>query len=428
MNILIIGSGGREHAIAWRCRKDKTVDKIFIAPGNAGTSQVGKNVSINPKNFSEVEQLCKKEKIDLVIVGPEEYLASGIVDFLSDAGINCFGPKMSAAKIESDKTFAKEFMSLNKIPTANYITFSKQEIQSALNYLESVTYPVVIKVSGLAAGKGVTICNSLNEARDVIHDIFILDKFSSSGDKIVIEEFLEGDEASILVITDGQKYKILPSSQDHKRIYDNDEGPNTGGMGAYSPTPLITEEILSEIERTIIIPTINGLFKKGIEFRGCLYFGLMIKNKQTFVIEYNCRFGDPETQAILPIIEGNFSEFLLSSSVGNLNPELINFSDKCSVCVICASKGYPEAYEKYKKISGLEKLYELDDILIFHSGTTIKDNALVTNGGRVLSLVSLQKGNDIKACKLKNYKYLSSINFEGIYYRKDIADKASKYV
>lgn len=427
MNILIIGSGGREHAIAWRCKKDETVEKIFIAPGNAGTSEVGENVSLNPKDFNEILTFCKNEKIDLVIVGPEEYLALGIVDFLSAAGIICFGPKKLAAKIESDKSFAKEFMFLNNIPTAKFKTFSREEIESALSYLEIITYPAVVKVSGLAAGKGVIICNSIEETRNVINDIFVNEKFGDAGEKIVLEEFLDGDEASILVITDGHKYKILPSAQDHKRVFDNDEGPNTGGMGAYAPTPLITENLLKVIEQKIIIPTINGLLEQNIEFRGCLYFGLMIKNNNPFVIEYNCRFGDPETQVVLPLIQGNFSEFLLSSALGNLQSDLVKFSNMCAVCVVCASAGYPGEYQKLKKISGLEKLSGLNDILVFHSGTLKKDNFIFTNGGRVLSVVSLQDGNDIKACKYKNYNYLTKITFEGIHYRKDIADKAEKY-
>jgi phosphoribosylamine--glycine ligase len=428
MKVLIIGSGGREHAFAWRCRQDKITEKIFIAPGNGGTSDVGENVPLNVRNFDEIKSFCKNEEIDFVIIGPEEFLDNGLADYLAEHGIICFGPKKNAARLESDKSFAKDFMSKYNIPTAQYKIFSKSEINSALTYLNEITYPAVIKVSGLAAGKGVTIVRNNIEAENTINSVFIINKFGNSGDRIVIEEFLEGEEVSVLVVTDGRNYKILPSAQDHKRVFDDDQGENTGGMGAYSPAPILNEFLLNKIENKIIKPTFAGLNKESITFSGCLYFGLMISDLEPYVIEYNSRFGDPETQAVLPLIEGEFTEFLFSAAIGRLNSDCISFSNSCSICVICASAGYPGEYQKNIKINGIGNLSEKDNIIIFHSGTKKVGNEIYTNGGRVLGITAIEKNGDLIHCKQKVYKALAEINFDGMHYRTDISDKAKKHL
>jgi len=428
MKILIIGSGGREHALAWRCSKDSFVEKIYIAPGNAGTLDIGENVSINVKNFDEIFNFCTEENIDFVIIGPEEYLEKGLSDFLQEKGIVCFGPKKMAARLESDKSFAKEFMVKHKIPTANYKLFFKSEIKSAINFLQEVTYPVVIKVSGLAAGKGVMIVTNQKEAAKTIDEIFYQNKFGDSGNKIVIEEFLNGEEASILVVTDGENYKILPASQDHKRIFDNDQGANTGGMGAYAPTPLISKSMLKNIDDKIIKPTLNGLMKDKIQYSGCLYFGLMISNSEPYVIEYNSRFGDPETQAILPLIDGDFTGFLFSAAKGKLDLGMVSFSHSCSICVICASAGYPGDYEKNFLITGINKISNQGNKLVFHSGTVKMNGDIFTNGGRVLGVVSVDKDGNLSNCKRTVYESITQIKFDGMQYRTDISDKARKYL
>lgn len=429
MNILIIGSGGREHAIAWRCKHDEVENRIFIAPGNAGTERVGTNVNLDVRNFESIRDFSKQENIDLVIVGSEEFLSKGIVDYLTKFGINVFGPNQAAAKIESDKSFAKDFMFRNKIPTAAYQVFFRNQISEALNYLKTIKYPAVIKVAGLAAGKGVIINDNYNDAEKTIIEIFENDKFGESGDKIIIEEFLKGEELSLLVVTDGTKYKILPSAQDHKRIFDNDLGGNTGGMGAYSPAPLADEELLKKIENEIIIPTFDGFEKEKIDYKGCLYFGLMVSdNKDAYVIEYNSRFGDPETQAILPLIKGNFSRFLFSATQGNLAEKEISFSNSCSICVILSSEGYPNEYKKGFEITGLDEFESTADCIVFHSGTKMVNGKLVTNGGRVLGIIKVDRENDLINCKKDVYSAISKINFSGMHFRKDIADKGIKYL
>ena len=427
MKILILGSGGRENAIAWRCSLDSPENEIFIAPGNYGTSLIGKNIDIDIKNFSKIKNFCFELKIDLVIVGSEEFLALGIVDYLESFGIIVFGPSKSSAKIESDKSFAKNFMIKYGIPTADYKIFNREQHTEALNYLKKEIYPIVIKVSGLAAGKGVTIATNFENARNTVEEIFIKNNFGISGEKIVIEQFLEGEEVSILVVTDGDKYKILPSSQDHKRIFDNDLGANTGGMGAYSPAPIASNSVIKKIEDEVIKPTLFGLQSENLKYKGCLYFGLMVdKNDNPFVIEYNSRFGDPETQAILPLIDGNFSEFLYSASTGGLIENIISYKKSCSICVILSSAGYPGKYEIGKEILGLEEVKSLNECLIFHSGTKLSDGKVLTSGGRVLGITQINRNNDLIACKQDVYNAISKIKFDGMHYRSDIADKGIK--
>jgi len=429
MKILILGSGGREHALAWRCSLDETVDRIFVSPGNGGTSSTAENILLDLKNFESVKDFCLKEKIDLIIVGSEEFLAAGIVDYLEKYDLKVFGPNQKAAKLESDKSFAKNFMKKYEIPTASHLVFDSSQIESALSFLRQTKYPVVIKVSGLAAGKGVIISPTFDDAEKTIKEIFINRNFGEAGEKIVIEQFLEGEELSLLVVTDGTDYKILPTSQDHKRVFDNDMGKNTGGMGAYSPAPIASETIIKSIEERIILPTLICLKKEDINYKGCLYFGLMIdQNSNPFVIEYNSRFGDPETQAVLPLLEGKFSEFLISSANGKLESNLISIKNDCSICVVSASSGYPDQYEKGKEIFGLETLRGIDNCYVFHSGTKYQDGKYFTNGGRVLCITLLDKDSNLVRCKKNVYEFISKISFDGMHYRKDIADKGIKHI
>ncbi len=422
MNVLIIGSGGREHAIAWAISKSSKLDKLFVAPGNAGTKQIAENISVDVSNKNEVADFCEKEKIDLVIIGPEKPLVEGLADFLREKGFYVFGPSANAAKIEGEKAFAKELMKEYGIPTAKYQIFSKEENGKLLEYLENTKYPTVIKVSGLAAGKGVIIANNFREAKNAVKEIVEKNKFGKAGDVIVVEEFLKGEEASVFAVTDGENYVLLPPAQDHKRVFDGDKGPNTGGMGAYAPAPVVSSKTLKRIENEIIKPTLKALKEKSGGFVGCLYVGLMITAEGPKVVEFNCRFGDPETQAVLPLLEGDFLELLFSASIGKLNKESIKIADKTAVCVVAASEGYPGAYKKGFEIKGLEKAEELG-ALVFHAGTKEENGRILTNGGRVLGVTAVIEGNDLMLCKQRSYGMLSEIDFTGIYYRKDIAEK-----
>jgi phosphoribosylamine--glycine ligase len=424
-NVLLIGSGGREHALAYKISQSKSLKKLYIAPGNPGTKKLGENVSLNPDDFESVISFCSQKNIDLVVIGPEKPLVDGLADSLRKNNINVFGPDKDAAAIEGYKTFAKNLMKKYRIPTADFSGFTSSQISEAREYLKNSVYPVVIKADGLAAGKGVVICNNLNEGLDTLNEMFIKKIFGTAGEKIIIEEFLTGEEASIFAVTDGDDFVCLPSSQDHKRIGDNDTGKNTGGMGAYSPAPLITPEILTKIENEIISPTLKAMKNEGRKFNGCLYCGLMINGKIPKVVEFNCRFGDPETQAVLPLLDGDFLELLYSAAAGNLNKESIKYSGGASVCVVAASKGYPEKYEKGFEITGLNDL-ENNDIIVFHAGTKEENGKILTNGGRVLGITSLIRKNDLRTAKKRSYEALNKINFNGIYFRKDISEKAFK--
>ncbi|MGA9293565.1 MAG: phosphoribosylamine--glycine ligase [Ignavibacteriaceae bacterium] len=423
-NVLLTGSGGREHALAYKISQSNSLNKLYIAPGNPGTKKLGENVSLNPDDFNSVISFCNEKDVNLVVIGPEKPLVDGLADVLRKNNINVFGPNKDAAAIEGYKTFAKYLMKKYNIPTAGYSEFTFSQISDAEEFLKKSDYPVVIKADGLAAGKGVIICNNLAEGLSTLNDMFVKKAFGSAGEKIIIEEFLIGEEASIFAITDGDKFLCLPSSQDHKRIGDNDTGKNTGGMGAYSPAPLITKEILDRIENEIISPVLSAMNKEGKKFNGCLYCGLMINEGIPKVVEFNCRFGDPETQAVLPLLEGDFLELLYSAAIGNLNKDSVHYSGGSSVCVVAASKGYPEKYEKGFEIAGLDNVS--NDIIIFHAGTKEDNGRILTNGGRVLGVTSLIKNNDLRYAKQKSYEALSKINYKGIYYRKDISDKAFK--
>ena len=421
MKVLLIGSGGREHALAYKIAQSQKLDRLFILPGNPGTNALGENINLPPNDFDSILSFCYAKSIELVVIGPEQPLVEGMGDFLRKNGLKVFGPNQNAAQIEGHKTFAKNLMRKYFIPTADFVEFNFDDYEKALNYLKNCVFPIVIKADGLAAGKGVLICNNFAEAEKAIDEIFNKKIFGSSGDKIIIEEFLTGEEASIFAITDGDDYICLPSAQDHKRIGDSDTGKNTGGMGAYSPARVISPAMLSEIKEKIISPTLNALREENKKFNGCLYCGLMITTEGPKVVEFNCRFGDPETQAVLPLLEGDFLELLVSTADGRINKNAVKYNNGAAVCVVAASQGYPDSYKKGFEILGLDKIDK--DIIIFQAGTKYSENKIVTNGGRVLGVTAIVEKNDLKEAKLKAYDNLKKIYFDGIYFRNDIADK-----
>ncbi|HSD62839.1 MAG TPA: phosphoribosylamine--glycine ligase [Ignavibacteriaceae bacterium] len=422
MNVLVIGSGGREHALAWKISHSKSLDKLFISPGNPGTAMLGTNVEI--KSRDDYLQFCRANEIALVVIGPEQPLVEGLADFLRMNDIKVFGPDQNAAEIEGHKSFAKYLMKKYGVPTALYKEFEFTENENALSYLSNIKYPVVIKADGLAAGKGVIICKNSDEAKASLKDIFVNKIFGEAGDKIIIEEFLEGEEASILAITDGDDFVLLPSSQDHKRIGDNDTGKNTGGMGAYSPAPVVTESVLSEVEKTIIKPVLSGMRKEGRKFSGCLYAGLMITSEGPKVVEFNCRFGDPETQAVLPLVNGDFLKLLYSSATGKIDKNAVDYSGGTAICVVAVSSGYPDKYLKGFEIKGLDNYPP--QIIIFHAGTKEKEGKVITSGGRVIGVTAFLDKNDLQKARILAYRALQRIEFEGMYYRHDIGMKAFK--
>ncbi len=423
MKVALIGSGGREHAIAYKLVDSEKLDKLYIIPGNPGTSKLGDNVEINFNDKDAVLNFSKQNQIDFVIIGPEKPLVDGLADVLRKNSIPVFGPSASAARIESEKSYAKALMKKYQIPTADYVEYTSDQYQECLEYLSNVSYPIVIKADGLAAGKGVIICNDYLTAQQTIDGIFREKIFGKSGDKVVIEEFLEGQEVSVFAITDGDDFIILPPSQDHKRIGDNDTGKNTGGMGAYSPVPFISQKILNDIESKIISPILKAMAEEENKFSGCLYCGLMITNQGPKVVEFNCRFGDPETQVVLPLLEGDLLELLYSAAIGKLNSKSVWYAGGASVCVIAASKGYPDEYKVGYKISGIENIDD-PEIVIYHAGTKLSGNKLLTNGGRVLGVTSIISRNDISEARAKAYNAIEKIHFTDIYFRKDIASKA----
>ncbi|HPO57035.1 MAG TPA: phosphoribosylamine--glycine ligase [Ignavibacteriaceae bacterium] len=425
MKVAIIGNGGREHCIGYRIKSSPDCDRLYFIKGNGGTKSIGENIDIDEGKSDEVVKFCLENEVEFVIIGPEKPLVEGLADLLRNAGITVFGPSGNAARIESEKSYAKMIMKKYGVPTANYREFTRSGKSEAIDYLRAIPHPIVIKADGLAAGKGVIICKRFEESESAIKEIFEDNIFGKSGDRIVVEEFLEGEEATIFAITDGERYITLPAAQDHKRIGDGDTGKNTGGMGAYAPAPIITANLLEEIKSRIIEPTLDGLRKEKNSFSGCLYCGLMITKEGPKVIEYNCRFGDPETQVVLPIIEGDLLKLLYSCATGKIDENTVWYGGKSAVCVVAASKGYPENFERGFEISGLEKL-NTDQYYVFHSGTKFEGDKLITNGGRVLGLTALLKENNIaKGIKLA-YKGMGEISFKNIYYRNDIAQKALK--
>lgn len=419
MNILVIGSGGREHAICWSLRKSGKVDKLYCAPGNGGTELQAQNVEIDVSQHKNVIDFCREKEVGLVVVGPEAPLAVGITDNLEKEGIKVFGPTYAAARMESSKIFAKELMGRYNIPTASFRIFN--DFKEAEEYLKSADMPIVVKAYGLAAGKGVIIAKDTETAVESARNMLEKKQFGSAGERIIVEELLEGEEASILVVTDGETIQPLATSQDHKRALDRDQGPNTGGMGAYSPAPVIDENLFAEIERTIIRPTLEGLKEEGIIYKGILYAGIMITSAGPKVLEYNVRFGDPETQAILPRLKTDLAEIFLNTVSGTLADVTLEWDERECVCVVLASGGYPGAYEKNKLITGIAEA-ESEGAIVFHAGTRKEGDAFYTSGGRVLNVVSMGKG--IENAVENVYRAVEKINFDKMHYRKDIAHRA----
>ncbi|MFA5156851.1 MAG: phosphoribosylamine--glycine ligase [Candidatus Omnitrophota bacterium] len=424
MRILIVGSGGREHALVWKIAQSKLCDKIFCAPGNGGISQLAECVEIKADDVAGLLEFARREKIDFTIVGPEVALAAGIVDEFRKHKLKIFGPEKKAAQLEASKIFAKELMAKYGVPTATFRIFD--DAAEAKEYIENNGVPCVVKADGLAAGKGVVVAKTIDEAKQAV-DAMMRDKiFGEAGSRVIIEECLEGQEASILVLTDSKEVIPLASSQDHKRIFDNDAGPNTGGMGAYSPAPVVTPELFKEILNKIIYRTINGLADEGIDYRGVLYAGVMLTNHGPQALEFNVRFGDPETEAILPRVKSDLLEVMLAASEGKLNKVVKNggliWDERPCVCVVCASKGYPGDYEKGKVITGLDAAAKMDNIVVFHAGTKKAADEYFTNGGRVLGVTGL--GKTIKEAISHTYKAVEKISFEGMQYRKDIGRRA----
>ena len=417
--VLIIGSGGRENALAWKISQSKFCEKLFIAPGNAGTSFLGENVEISISDFGSIRDLILSNKISVVIVGPEDPLVNGLHDFLSNEIKNhnfiVIGPKKNGAILEGSKEFAKEFMLRHKIPTARYRTFNKKNIHEADTFLSSLNPPYVLKADGLAAGKGVLILPDLNEAKKSLENMILNKKFGQASEKVVIEEHLKGIEVSSFVLTDGETYKIFPMAKDYKRVGVGDTGLNTGGMGAISPVPFVDQKLYKKIENQVIQPTIRGLKKDKIDYTGFLFIGLMIVKDDPYVIEYNVRLGDPETEAILPRIESDLLEIFLKLKSSKLQTSNLKVSELFSSTVMTVSKGYPEKYEKGKVIRGLEFV---NDSFLFHSGTKKENQNIVTSGGRVIAVTSMDKQLD-KALE-KSYKTISKIEFQGKTFRNDI--------
>jgi len=421
MRILVIGSGGREHALVWKIAQSKLVDKIFCAPGNGGIAQIAECVDIKADDIFGLLEFARKEKIDLTVVGPEKALALGIVDEFEKAGLKIFGPNKKAANLEASKVFSKELMAKYKVPTAKFKVFDSPD--AAKKYIEANGVPCVVKADGLAAGKGVVMAKTVEEAKDAV-TLMMQDKiFGDAGKRIIIEECLIGQEASILVITDSKEVLALASAQDHKRIFDHDQGANTGGMGAYSPAPIVTVDILKEVMDKIIYRTIDGLAKEGMDYRGVLYAGIMLTKEGPQALEFNVRFGDPETQAILPRLKSDLVEVMLATSVGKLSKiGALEWDIGACVCVVCAAGGYPGNYTKDKEISGLDQVAKLDDLVVFHAGTKRIGDKVLTSGGRVLGVTGL--GVTIKEAINKTYQAVEKIKFEGMQYRKDIGKKA----
>ncbi len=417
MKILIVGSGGREHALAWKIKQSKKVRQIFIAPGNAGTAQIGQNVDIAPENLFGLCSFALQKKIGLTVVGPEIPLALGIVDLFEKNGLKIFGPSKKAAKIESSKVFAKRFMKKFKIPTAKFGIFS--DYQKAERFLKNCQFPQVLKADGLAAGKGVFVCWSLAEAQEALKKIVVEKEFGAAGNKLVIEECLFGQEASVICFTDGQTVLPLLAAQDHKPILDGDKGPNTGGMGAYAPTPLVHEKLMDQLIDKILKRTILGLQEMGSLYKGAIYEGLMLTNDGPKVLEFNCRFGDPETQPQLILLKSDLIDLMLACIEGRLKDKRIGWLPGFSVCVVMASKGYPESYQKGFEIKGLPK--GTSKLQIFHAGTKLEKGKIITNGGRVLGVTS--RAQTVKQAVEKVYLQVKKINFKNKYYRTDIGAK-----
>ncbi len=427
MKVFVIGSGGREHAMVWKIAQSKNVEKIFCAPGNAGISELAETVSIKVDDLNSLLKFAIDNKIDLTVVGPELPLSLGIVDLFESHGLKIFGPRKISAEIESSKIFAKNFMKKYGIPTANYETFTSDEIEKAKKFIKSLNPPIVIKADGLAGGKGVTICESIDKAMETI-DLYFIDKiFGPAGEKVVIEEFLTGEEVSVFAITDGEYFILLAPAQDYKRVFDNDMGKNTGGMGSYAPAVFIDNEMLEKIKTQIVERTILGLKNEGREYKGCLYCGLMLTDEGPKVLEFNCRFGDPETQVVLPLFDGDIIDMFISAIDGGIKNLSYGTKKATAVCVILASAGYPDNYETGMEIFGLDEVKNMDDVIVFHAGTKKVNGKILTAGGRVLGVTAIGRENDFEGTIKKVYEAVGKIKFKGMHYRTDIGKKTLRY-
>ena len=419
MNILILGSGGREHAFALKLSQSNKINQLFVAPGNAGTHQIAKNIAIDPTDFIAVKETVLANDIKMVVVGPEAPLVAGVHDFfLADndlKNIPVIGPKKDGALLEGSKDFSKQFMQKHGVPTARYQSFTKENLQEGFAFLETLAPPFVLKADGLAAGKGVLILNSLQEAKIELEEMVSNKKFGEASTTVVIEEFLKGIELSVFVLTDGKNYKILPSAKDYKRIGEGDTGLNTGGMGAISPVPFADDAFLDKVEELVVKPTISGLQKDGIDYRGFIFIGLMNDNGNPSVVEYNVRMGDPETEVVLPRIASYLFDLFEGVAHQNLDQKSFQVTPKTATTVMLVAGGYPEAYEKHKEITGIENVTEST---VFHAGTTTKENKVVSNGGRVMAVTSF--GDTIEEALKKSYKSIDLIHFDKMNYRKDI--------
>ncbi|MBM2802537.1 MAG: phosphoribosylamine/glycine ligase [Deltaproteobacteria bacterium] len=424
MKLLVIGGGGREHALVWKISQSPRVTKIYCAPGSAAIAELAECVAINPEQIDRLADFAADEKIDLTVVGPELPLTLGIADLFESRGLKIFGPNQAAAQLEGSKAFAKEILRANAIPTAAFGTFT--DAAAAKQYLAQQKSPYVIKADGLAAGKGVLICASRQEAEAAIDEILVRKAFGQAGEKVVVEEFLDGEEASFMVLTDGKNVLPLASSQDHKRVFDNDEGPNTGGMGAYSPAPIVTPEVHERILREVLTPLLNGLKQKNIRYRGVVYVGVMITQDGPKVLEFNARFGDPECQPIMMRLKSDLVPLLEATIDGKLHEVIPVWHDEPAVCVVLTANGYPGAYDKGKEIHGLDHLKKWSDGFVFHAGTAKEKDRWLTTGGRVLGVTA--RGKNIASAVENVYGAVGKISWDGMHYRKDIAQRAIQKV
>jgi len=421
MRVLVIGGGGREHTLVWKIAQSPIVEKVYCIPGNPGIAELAECKKMDVESdFGALVRFAKSEKIDFAVIGPEDPLANGIVDYFQNSGLKTFGPLKSATEIESSKVFSKEFMMRHNIPTAEGEIFDDPE--EAISYIKRVGVPIVVKADGLAKGKGAFPCRDLQKALDAVKSIMIDRDFGDAGNKVIVEEFMEGEEASFIAFTDGKTVLPMASAQDHKPIFDDDKGPNTGGMGAYSPAPVVTDEIHDLIMKTIMEPVIKGMSDEGRLYKGALYAGLMISDGKPRIVEFNARFGDPETQAVLPRMKSDIVPIILACIDGTLDKMQIEWTYKPAVCVAMASGGYPGSYEKGKVINGLDTVAKMDNVMVFHAGTAKKDDSIVTSGGRVLGVTAL--GNNIENAIKRAYEAVDKISFDGAYYRRDIGRKA----
>jgi len=418
MNVLVLGSGGREHAIAWKIAQSSLLSKLFIAPGNPGTASLGQNLNLSPVDFPSVKRAVLEHQIQLVVVGPEQPLVDGIVDFFRAdaelAHVKIIGPSKHAAQLEGSKDFAKAFMRRHRIPTAKYATFDHTQITEGQAFLETMQPPFVLKADGLAAGKGVIILDDLQEAKEQLATL-LNGQFGAASRRVVIEEFLRGIEVSVFAITDGKSYKLLPSAKDYKRIGEGDQGLNTGGMGAVSPVPFVDDALMDRIEKEIVVPTVQGIREESMDYVGFIFFGLMISDGHPFVIEYNCRMGDPETEVVIPRLKSDLLSLLEGAALGEISEQDVQVDARCAATVMLVSGGYPGDYTTGKKIHLPQ---EVTDSIIFHAGTKLQDEAFVTAGGRVLAITSLAIG--LNNALEKSYREIGNINFDGMVYRRDI--------